>query len=187
MRKLLAEYRSAIARHHPALNEVLRPGLPRDVVIQKLGRLPFAITDDAVELYCWADGVEGCWVNLIPISYFMPLDYAISSFEHLLPYQTEFEEIYPQQYRQSFPFLSDRSDGGYGFGSLESPCNARIINYNIHDEWTIGFNSLSDLVSAAIEGYNSGLVDDEGEWDIFGFAKLLRQLYPDLHPEADAW
>jgi hypothetical protein len=46
---------------------------------------------------------------------------------------------------------------------------------------------LSDLVIAAIEGYNSGLVDDEGEWDIFEFAKLLRQLYPDLHPEADAW
>ena len=187
MRELLAEYRSVIAKHHPALSDVLRPGLPRNEVIQKLGRLPFAITDDAVELYCWADGVEGCWINLIPIAYFMPLDEAISRFEHLLPHQAEFEKIFPQQYRQSFPFLSDRSDGGYGFGALEQPCYGRIISYEIHAEWTIGFNSLSDMVNAAIQGYELGLLDDEGEWDIFGFSKLVRNLYPDLYPKPDSW
>ncbi len=66
----IKEYRSVIAARHPALEAVLRSGLPRDAVKQRFATLPFAITEDAIDLYSWADGAEDGRVNMIPISYF---------------------------------------------------------------------------------------------------------------------
>lgn len=183
MDKLLEEYRVAIRTFHPRLYRSLRPGLPRDQIEARLASLPFRITPDAVDLYAWADGVDDGWMNLIPISYFMPLADAMTNAAGILPHREEFERIFPQPYRDSFPFLSDRADGGYGFGSLEPPCGGRIISYDIHDEWSIAFDSLSDLVAAAIKGYRAGLVDEEGEWDIGGFHDMVRETYPHLRSE----
>jgi len=147
MKSLLSQYRSVIDEYHPELSRALRPGLARESVVEKMSSLPFEISSDAVELYCWADGINQTKgkPHLIPISYFVPLESAIRNFESLL----EFREMYGdfgQQYSESFPFLSDGSDGGYGFGSTDAPCSGRIIEYVIHDEWQIGFHSLTDLV-----------------------------------------
>jgi len=183
MDELLSEYRSVIDEFHPQLSKSLRPGLSRDEVESRLSQLPFAITPDAVDLYAWADGVDDVWVNLIPISSFMPLDRALKQFSHLLPHQERFEQIFPQQYRRSFCFLWDRADGGFGFGSLDPPCDGRIIGYDIHDEWSIAFDSLSDLVRATIHAYRTVPLDEEGEWDIYGYSDVVCGLYPHLRGE----
>lgn len=183
MQELLAEYRSVIDEYHPELSATLRPGLPREIVMEQLSSLPFEISNDAVELYCWADGVnlDDDEAHLIPISFFWPFESAINSFDNLLPIADELERIFPQKYRQSFPFLSDGSDGGYGFGAIDEPCSGRIISYDIHADWTIAFNSLSDLIETAIEGYKIGLNLEYGEWDISGFHELVQKRYPDLN------
>ena len=62
---------------------------------------------------------------------------------------------------------------------MEEPCSGRIIRYNIHDEWTIGFNSLSDLIQTAIAAYQNDLLLEHGEWDISGFHDLVNKRYPE--------
>lgn len=181
IRDLLSDYRLVLEQYHTSLHTALRPGLSRAEVINQLSRLPFAVSQEAIQLYCWADGVEDSTENLIPYSYFVPLETAISNFEYLLRHQVELEEIFPQKYRQSFPFLSDHSDGGYGLGATGEPCNGKIVQYNIHDEWTIGFNSLNDLITTLMEAYKRGLVDKDGEWDSIQFWDLVREMYPDLN------
>lgn len=178
MKQLLARYHETIRDFHPELDAVLRPGLPRDEIERKLDKLPFRITADAVDLYEWADGVDNAMVALIPISYFMPLDYALESFFHLLPTRAEFESIFPQSYGDSFPFLSDHSDGGYGFGSLDPPCNGRIIDYLIHEEWAIAFNSLPDMIETAIKCYEDGALENDGSWDIERFFTIANEMNP---------
>ena len=179
MKDLLEEYRAVIEQYHPELSNALRPGLPRELVIEKLSLcLHFPISEDAIQLYSWADGMSKCNPHVIPISFFMPLESAINHFE------TQVEVLEwagaPEKYGDSFKFLSDGSDGGYAFGSLDEPCNGKIIRYNIHDEWTIGFNSLSDLIATAIEAYKRGIVDEDGEWCSIQFSDLIEELYPEL-------
>ena len=176
MQKLLSEYQTAIEQFHPALLDALRPGLDREFVVEQLSRLPFKVSDEAIDLYCWADGMDGSSECLIPYAYLVPLETAIQRFEHLWPNQGELDE----NYGESFPILSDGSDGGYGLGSIDEPCNGKIIEYNIHDEWTIGFDSLSDLIATAIEAYKRGLVDEDGEWCSIQFSDLVDELYPEL-------
>ena len=179
MKELLAEYTEVLREYHPAFHAALRPGLSREVVQAGFESLPFRITDDAVALYEWADGINdgGPYrIDMIPISYFMPLDQVLLF--------RGFEDLYPEPYRDSLPFLNDYADGGFGFGSLDGPCNGRIIHYNIEDTFTIGFDSLPDLIRAAIFGYRNGLADENGEWDICGFYDAVKTLYPHL---ADEW
>ena len=178
MKDLLEEYRGVINQHHPELANALRPGLPRELVIEKLSLcLDFPVSEDAIQLYSWADGMSGCKPHVIPISYFMPLESAISLFET--------QAGASEKYGDSFKFLSDGSDGGYAFGSLNEPCNGKIIRYNIHDEWTIGFNSLSNLIATAIEAYKRGLMNEDGEWCSIQFSDLVEELNPELKSKTD--
>lgn len=180
LQEKLKDYRILVKKYHPELHHNLQPGLSRSNIIELLSQLPFAISPDAIDLYSWANGVKDKSIDLIPISYFMSLEEAIQQFNLLLPFQDEFENIFPQKFRRSFPFLSDHSDGGFGFGSTEDPCNSKIISYDIHSEWSIGFNSLSDLIETAMEGYKCNMINVNGEWDIFAFQKLVSKRYTNL-------
>ena len=178
MKELLAEYRSVVEEFHPELAAAFCPGLSRDEIVEKLElTLHFPVSDDAIELYSWADGMDPgkCEPHVIPISFFMPLQSAIDLFE----IQRGLAGNFPEKYEDSFQFLSDGSDGGYGFGSIDEPCNGRIIRFNIHDDRTVGYNSLGDLFETAIEAYKTGLLED-GEWCIEGFADLVEERFPDL-------
>ena len=180
IKELLKEYRSAVDEHHPDLSAALRPGLPREEITEKLElALHFPICEDAIELYCWAEGIDlkVCEAHIIPISFFLPLESAINSFHSL---QDALSLGDPEKFEDSFQFLSDGSCGGYAFGSMGEPCEGRIVRYDIHDDWTIGFNSLRDLLETAIEGYRIGLVEDN-EWCIVGFSNLVKERYPNLN------
>ena len=50
--QLIAEVRPT----SPEIAGRLRPGLPTELVREKLATLPFRVSDDAVALYSWADG-----------------------------------------------------------------------------------------------------------------------------------
>ena len=184
MEDLLEEYRVVIEQYHPELAIALRPGLPRDLVIEKLSQcVHFPISEDAIQLYAWADGIDLSKgePHVIPFSFFMPLESAINFFETQVCEGTGASE----KYGDSFKFLSDGSDGGCAFGSLDEPCNGQIIRYVPHDEWIIGFRSLSNMVETIIEAYKRGLVDEDGEWSNLQFSDLIKELNPELKTKTD--
>ena len=184
MKDLLEEYRAVIEQYHPELSNALRPGLPRELVIEKLSLCRhFPISEDAIQLYSWADGIDLSKgePHVIPFSFFMPLESAINLFETQVCEGAGASE----KYGDSFKFLSDGSDGGYAFGSLDEPCNGQIIRYVPHDEWIIGFRSLSDMIETIIEAYKRGLVDEDGEWSSIQFSDLAKELNPELKTKSD--
>ncbi|MDB2685596.1 hypothetical protein N9Y42_00090 [Mariniblastus sp.] len=184
MKELLEEYRAVIEQYHPELSKALRPGLPRDLVIEKLSlRLHFPISEDAIQLYSWADGIDLSKgePHVIPYSFFMPLESAINLFETQVCEGAGASE----KYGDSFKFLSDGSDGGYAFGSLDEPCNGQIICHVPHDEWIVGFRSLSDMIETLIEAYKRGLVDEDGQWSRIQFSDLVDELNPELKTKTD--
>ena len=184
MKDLLEEYRAVIEQFHPELAIALRPGLPSELVSEKLSScLHFPISEDAIQLYAWADGIDlsKSEPHVIPFSFFMPLESAINFFGTQVCEGTGAYE----KYGNSFKFLSDGSDGGYAFGSLDQPCNGQIIRYVPHDEWIIGFSSLSNMIETIIEAYKRGLVDEDGEWSHIQFSDLVKELNPELKTKKD--
>ena len=184
MKDLLEEYRAVIEQYHPKLAIALRPGLPRELVIEKLSScLPFPISEDAIQLYAWADGIDLSKgePHVIPFSFFMPLESAITIFETLVCEGVGAAE----KYGDSFQFLSDGSDGGLAFGSLDEPCDGQIIRYVPHDEWVIGFRSLGNMIETIIEAYKRGLVDEDGGWSNIQFSDLVKELNPELKTNKD--
>ena len=150
MRRKLEQFREALAASDPHALTLLRPGLAPDQVEERLSRLPFNITPDAVELYTWADGTFEKPVEILPSGYFMGLDDALAEFEQLAPMQDELDAMFPQQYRDCFRFLNDFSDSGYAFGRVDSPSEGKIIDLCIHDKWRLAFESLEKLIDTAI-------------------------------------
>ena len=87
-------------------------------------------------------------------------------------------------HRDVFRFLSDWSNGGYGFGRVDSPSNGRIIKLCIHATWLVGFSDLEHLLRTSIECYRQGIMrsDDESP-DFNRFYKLARK----FNPGYDVW
>lgn len=180
MNKLLSEFRELLSETDPDAASGLKPGLSRESVVDLLDRLPFSITPEAVELYTWADGVDDKPLELLPGSYFVSLKSAINTFEQLAPFREEFEEVFPQPYRDSFCFLSDFSDGGYAFGAYESAAKGAIVDLVIHDEWQLAFPSLEKLIETAIECRKRGVFGSDGDVDFELFYLIGRELNPSM-------
>ncbi len=183
MRETLERFREVLASTDPDAAAKLQPGLARHSIEKLLSRLPFRITPDAIELYSWANGRFDDPLELLPGSYFISLENAIDEFDQLAPMRDELEDIFPQQYRDSFRFLSDFSDGGYAFGAVESPAVGAIVDLVIHHEWKLAFASLEKLIEAAIECRKRGVFRDD---DIPDF-ELYYQIGRELNPEMETW
>jgi len=180
MRRKLEQFREALAASDPHALTLLRPGLAPDQVEERLSRLPFNITPDAVELYTWADGTFEKPVEILPSGYFMGLDDALAEFEQLAPMQDELDAMFPQQYRDCFRFLNDFSDSGYAFGRVDSPSEGKIIDLCIHDKWRLAFESLEKLIDTAIECRRRGIFRPGDIPDFFAYYDLARELNPGM-------
>ena len=183
MNRLFDQFVSEVRRANPGALSTLRPGLSRDVVVEKLADLPYKISPDAVALYEWADGSDEGF-ELLPGGFFIPFERALSEFWILHPYRDEFESVFHQPYRDCFRFLSDWSDGGYAFGRLDSPSAGRIVSLCIHAQWRLGFANLEALLVTAIECYRSGVFPKDGSQEIPDFDKYF-QIGRDLNPKMD--
>lgn len=184
MRVLLDQLLSEVRRVNPKSAESLRPGLPRDLVVEKLSALPYEISPDAVALYEWADGSDDTF-ELLPGGYFVPLQHALTEFWIVHGMRDQLEEIFHQPYRDCFRFLSDGSDGGYAIGRLDSPSEGQIISLCIHAPWQTAFASLERLLATAIESYRRG-VFASNDSDILDF-KLYRRIAAELNPGFKLW
>ncbi|MHC4743497.1 MAG: hypothetical protein ACYS8Z_16410 [Planctomycetota bacterium] len=182
IRNKLEEFREVLAASG-AVGSLL-PGLSRDEVEERLSRLPFEISADAIELYTWADGPFYDSVEILPGGYLIGLEQTITSFEKLAPMQDELDSIFPQQYRDCLRFLHDLSDGGYAFGRVDSPSEGKIIDLCIHDEWRLAFESLDKLLDTAIECRRRGVFRENDEICDFN---LFYSIGRELNPGMETW
>lgn len=178
--KLVVEVRLV----RPAGIAALRPGLPRSLILEKFAALPYRISPDVVALYEWADGADDGF-ELLPGGFFMPLERSLDEFWQLDPYREEFESIFHQPYRDHFRFLSDRSDGGYAFGRLDSPSAGQIVSLCIHAPWRLVFTNLDALVVTATECYRRGVFPRDSN-EIPDFDQYFR-IGKELNPNIEDW
>jgi hypothetical protein len=177
----LAQFRRVLEACNPEGARALRPGLSRRDVEERLARLPFQISPDAVALYMWADGAEGA-LEILPGAHFVSLDEAVSEFLELWPMRDDLDAIFPQPYRHSLRFLSDYSDGGYALGRLDSPSRGMVVHLCIHQEWALAYSSVDKLFETAIECRRRGVFIGD-EVDFYLYYEVARELNPGM----EAW
>src|SRR5262249_24316364 len=134
-------------------------------------------------LYTTADCAD--WsLEMLPGGYFLPFNEAFAEFEDLYAIQDELEEIWPQRYRDCFRFLTDKSDGGYAFGRIDSPSQGQIGSLEIHAPWLLGFLDLEHLLRTSIECYRQGIMRPPPAIpDFHAYSRLAARMNPGM----EAW
>ena len=183
MQHLFEELIAEIRRTSPATAARLRPGLPPDLVKEKMANMPFQISADAVALYSWADGATGRF-EMLPGAYFIPLEEALLEFDIVHGMRDEMQEIFFQPYRDSFRFLTDWSDGGYSFGRTDSPSEGQIVHLCIHAPWKVAYRDLTALLKTSIECYRRGVLSPDS--DIADF-RAYYELAARMNPGMENW
>ena len=183
MQHLFEELVAEVQRTSPATAATLRPGLPPELVKEKMANMPFQISADAVALYSWADGATGRF-EMLPGAYFIPLEEALLEFDIMHGMRDEMQEIFFQPYRDSFRFLTDWSDGGYSFGRTDSPSEGQIVDLCIHALWKVAYRDLTALLKTSIECYRRGVLSPDS--DIADF-KAYYELAARMNPGMENW
>jgi hypothetical protein len=183
MRHLFEELLAEIQRASPIAAETLRPGLPPDRVKEKLAKVPFQISPDAVALYSWADGATA-GLELLPGAYFITLDEALLHFELEHQMKDQLQAVFFEPYFDSFRFLSDLSDGGYSFGRTDSPSEGHIVRLCIHAPWRLAFRDLTAVLKTSIECYRSRVISPVSNTVDF---KAYYELAARMNPGMEYW
>ena len=180
---LFEELFAEIQRVSPTTAATLRPGLPPELVKEKVISMPFQISSDVVALYTWADGATGRF-EMLPGAYFIPLEDALLEFDIMHGMRDEMQEIFFEPYRDSFRFLTDWSDGGYSFGRTDSPSEGQILHLCIHAPWKLAYRDLTALLKTSIECYRRGVISPDS--DIANF-KAYYELAAIMNPGLENW
>jgi hypothetical protein len=183
MQHLFEQLIAEVQRTDPEVVRRLRPGLPAEIVREKLATLPFRVSDDAVALYSWADGADGL-LKLLPGAYFVSLDEALAECNMMQDMKDELQEIFFNPYFDSLRFLSDGSDGGYAFGRVDSPSEGQIVDRCIHAQWSIAYRDLPALLTTAIACRRQGVFGSGS--DVADFEEHYR-LAAELNPGVENW
>jgi hypothetical protein len=187
LKSLFEELVVEIRRVSPNVVERLRPGLPERLVKERIAKVPFQLSSDAVALYSWADGANGGF-EMLPGGYFIPLDQAMSEFDIFHQMRDEMQEIFFQPYRDCFRFLSDWSDGGYAFGRIDSPSKGQIINLSIHAPWNLAYRDLSALLKTSIECLRQGVMTPGAKIaDFKAYYKVAARMNPGMENWTTKW
>jgi hypothetical protein len=83
---------------------------------------------------------------MLPGGYLIPFDEAFAVFDLLHGIRDELLAIFPEPYIDCFRFLTDKSDGAYAFGRVDSPSHGQILKLEIHAPNLIGFRDLEHLL-----------------------------------------
>lgn len=175
----LVELRAEIHRRAPEIAARLRPGLRKELIRQKLASLPFAISQDAVHLYSWADGADGR-LEFLPGHFFLPLDCALDESFQVHAIRTELESVFHQKYRDCFRFLTDYSNGGEAFTSLTGAGGGRIAQLTIDAEWQLAFEDAGSMAETALECWRKGIIPAAGVNDFAEYHAIARRLNPQM-------
>jgi hypothetical protein len=187
MQQLLQELVDEMRRFDPDTVKSLRPGLPSDALKQRFTTLPYEVSPDAMSLYAMADCADYSFkmpFEMLPGAYFIPFDKAVAEFEEIHGMRDRLEQISSQRYRDCFRFLTDKSDGGYAFGRIDSPSRGQIVSLEIHAPWRLAFRDLEHLLRTSIECYRQGIMrTNSGAPDFDAYFELAARMNPGM----EAW
>jgi hypothetical protein len=179
LQELFQELVAEVLLINPDAVRQLRPGRSPDLVRRKFDAFPYKITPDAVSIYSWADCPRFSF-EILPGGYFLPFEEAFAEFDEIHAMRAELEEDCPQRYRDCFRFLTDKSDGGYAFGRIDSPSEGQIVNLCIHSPWLLAFRNLERLLRTSIECYRQGIMSDLDMPDFMAYFELAAQMNPGM-------
>ncbi len=118
---------------------------------------------------------------MLPGGYLVPFDKAFAEFEILHGIRDELLAIFPEPYIDCFRFLTDKSDGGYAFGRVDSPSHGQIVSLEIHAPNLIGFRDLEHLLKTSIECHREGIMRAfAGEPDFDAYFALAARMNPGM-------
>jgi hypothetical protein len=179
MQQLFQELIAEVRRVDPDAARSLRPGLPPEVVKGRFAA-PYGVTPDAVSLYTWAD-CEDWAFEILPSGYLLPFDQAFAEFAEIHGIRGELERVCPERYRNCFRFLTDKSDGGYAFGRIDSASQGQIVSLCIHAPWLLAFRDLEHLLRTSVECYRQGIMRaDDGLPDFNAYIRPAAQMNPGM-------
>lgn len=186
LRELISELLEEVRRVDPGAIEVVRPGVAPERAEQRFAALPYEISRDAASLYEALDCVEPLLLGILPGAEFIGFDRALQEFEEIHGIRDELEEIFPEPYRDCFRFLTDRADGGYAFGRIDSPSQGQIISLEIHAPCMLAFPDLEHLLKTSIECYRQGVIRPEsGLADFHAYYRLAATMNPAMEKWTD--
>jgi len=186
LRELVAELLEEVRRVDPSAIDVVRPGVPPERVERRFAALPYEISPDAAALYQVLNCAEPLLLGILPGTELIGFDRAFQEFEEIHGIRDELEEICPEPYRDCFRFLTDRADGGYAFGRIDSPSRGQIISLEIHAPWMLAFASLDQLLKTSIECYRQGILRAESEpADFHAYYRLAATMNPEMEKWTD--
>ncbi len=167
--------------HRDILLRSLRPGLPPDVVRERLAPTDRPVPPELVALYGWRDGTQAEDVILDDI-HVVPGFYLQSTADAMADYRA-----FVVDPRWAVGWLPILADGGGHFYVLDcsSPLSTPVRHFRLEEvEHPIEFLSLGAFLSTVAAAYERGtyFIDGRGclEMDDLVFAGLAAELNPDV-------
>lgn len=159
---------SRLATLVPHYVRALQAPLSSEEIEVAVQDLPFTLPSEVYELYQWRNGLVG-WNFLFEQYEFMPLRTAVYEYQgELRQVQADYPEV-AKFFQFRFPLFQLWSQGDVFLTVVpndkgESP----IHNYDISSEdYSLGYHSLTDLISHSAEWYEAAMFDEEDkQWII---------------------
>ena len=144
-----------------SLPEELAPGLDPTEIHAQLLKIRFDPPDELIELYSWRNG--GMLVEIVPGSYFAPLELATSSFKY-----NPIIKAFGFPHSDALRILTDHSDGGFSVKPKKK--SGAIVMNCIHAPAEVVLPTIESLFELGAACYESGIFVKQGDeiepnWD----------------------
>ncbi len=169
-----------LGEHQPTAAAGFQPGLPADVIAEKLNRLPFQVSQEVYELYQWRNG-DKTYSSVFGYLSFLDLNSACEFSDNIN--DDALLKIRQQDEEPSYLFpLFDFEGEYFAVQGTEEPIATAPI-FHISDDYSVSlaFVSLTNMMLAIAECYKTGVytVNDGGNIDVIDEVKFgeIRQRY----------
>lgn len=145
---------TAMASVDESIPGELAPGLSPSEIQALLGKIRYDPTDELIELYSWRNG--GMLVEIVPGSYFGPLEFAASSFKY-----NPIMKAFGLPHSDALRILTDHSDGGFSVKPKKK--SGAIVMNCIHAPAEIVLPTIDSLFELGAVCYENGIFVKRGD------------------------
>ncbi|WP_125206428.1 hypothetical protein [Capsulimonas corticalis] len=177
-----------MGRQGANINKNIRPGLPRQKIVEKASLLPFKLTDHLIDLYEYCDGVTDrprLTANLIDDGRFMSLDEAVRHYRNLTFNAASASDDYQGTW---FPLLYAESGECTVVECGDGTDRGQIISYDVEMGISVQYLSLESMFKTVTQYWIEGLYSlVDGFWQPSSDSIKFGRIGARMNPGADYW